>query len=217
VKSRIRQYESDSIDVSYDIPRCIHAEECIKRLSTVFDASARPWIRPHQEPADRIAETIEHCPSGALHYVRKDEGGAEAVPETNAIFLNDDGPLYLRGNLTILDANEAPLLQDTRASLCRCGASQNKPLCDNSHKDIQFSAPPRNEIEVSETALADGGQLSVTATQNGPLHIVGNVTIFDSQNRVVFAGDEIWLCRCGGSANKPFCDSTHKRINFQAE
>ena len=216
MKSKIHRYESDSIDVSYDIPRCIHAEECIKRLSTVFDSSARPWIRPQQERADRIAETVEHCPSGALHYVRKD-GTAEAIPETNTILLTADGPLYVRGNMTILDANETPLLEDTRAALCRCGASHNKPLCDNSHKDIHFSAPLPTEIEVGETSPSDGGQLSVTATQNGPLHIVGNVTIFDSQNRVVFAGEEAWLCRCGGSANKPFCDSTHKRIDFQAE
>jgi CDGSH-type Zn-finger protein/uncharacterized Fe-S cluster protein YjdI len=216
VKSRIRQYESDAIDVSYDIPRCIHAEECIKRLATVFDANARPWIRPQQDQAERIAETVEHCPSGALHYVRKD-GVKEAVPATNTIILSENGPLYVRGNVTILDADEMPLLEDTRVSLCRCGASQNKPLCDNGHKEIQFSAPPCSEIELTEAPLEAGGQLSIEATQNGPLHIVGNVTIIDSQNRVIFTGDETWLCRCGGSANKPFCDSTHKRINFQAE
>ncbi|MEO8611234.1 MAG: CDGSH iron-sulfur domain-containing protein [Chloroflexota bacterium] len=216
MKSKIRQYESDLIEVRYDILRCIHAEECIKRLATVFDSQARPWIRPEQDQADRVAETVEHCPSGALHYVRKD-GAKEAIPETNTIILSENGPLYVRGNVMILDANETPILEDTRVALCRCGASQNKPLCDNSHKAIQFSAPQRSDIEVDETTPSDGGQLTITATQNGSLHIVGNVTIYDSQNRVIFAGDETWLCRCGGSANKPFCDSSHKRIGFQAE
>lgn len=216
MKSRIHRYESETVEVTYDIPRCIHAEECIKRLSTVFDSKARPWIRPQYEEAERVAATVEHCPSGALHYIRKD-GQTEPIPDTNTITLNENGPLYVRGNIRIYDNNETLLLEDTRAALCRCGASGNKPLCDNNHTDIQFSAPARSDVEAVTVAVSEGGQLAITPRTNGPLHVVGSMTIYDSQNRVIFAGDETWLCRCGGSSDKPFCDSTHKRINFQAE
>ena len=50
-----------------------------------------------------------------------------------------NGPLFLRGDLSIHTADG--LLRETRAALCRCGSSENKPLCDGSHRRSGFSAP----------------------------------------------------------------------------
>ena len=54
---------------------------------------------------------------------------------------------------------------------------------------------------------------------NGPYEIAGPLTIVDptGQEIVVPEGKTVWLCRCGGSSDKPFCDSTHKTNGFQAE
>jgi len=53
---------------------------------------------------------------------------------------------------------------------------------------------------------------------DGPYRIKGPVKLVDVDgNEFQVKGDTIALCRCGGSANKPFCDGTHKRIGFQAE
>lgn len=55
----------------------------------------------------------------------------------------------------------------------------------------------------------------ITPVQDGPLHIKGSLEIAlgGARNRVT----EIWLCRCGGSANKPYCDGTHKKTGFKAD
>ncbi|HEY7201488.1 MAG TPA: CDGSH iron-sulfur domain-containing protein [Candidatus Dormibacteraeota bacterium] len=54
---------------------------------------------------------------------------------------------------------------------------------------------------------------------NGPYETVGPLTIVDptGQEVEVPEGKRVWLCRCGGSADKPFCDGTHNENGFQAE
>ncbi len=212
-----RTYESEAIDVQYELKRCIHAEECVRRLNAVFDTQKRPWIQPEHSTADSIAETINHCPSGALHYTRKDGGAAEPIPEANTIRLDADGPLYVRGDVTIINGEDVFVLQDTRVALCRCGASKNKPFCDNSHKDIHFEAADTLK-EGAEAGLevlpTPGGKLELKPQTNRSLRVRGNFAILNGKGEEVFKGTEQWLCRCGGSANKPFCDGTHKTNGF---
>jgi CDGSH-type Zn-finger protein len=56
--------------------------------------------------------------------------------------------------------------------------------------------------------------------ENGPYLIEGSVTILDHQGRaftVPADKPKIALCRCGQSANRPFCDGSHKRVGFLAQ
>ncbi|MBK5278236.1 MAG: (4Fe-4S)-binding protein [Bacteroidia bacterium] len=55
----------------------------------------------------------------------------------------------------------------------------------------------------------------VEPTPNGPLMVYGRVMIKDPMGNLTEKNNVTALCRCGGSANKPFCDGTHKKINFQ--
>ena len=58
---------------------------------------------------------------------------------------------------------------------------------------------------------------TIKALRNGPYEVSGSPTLMDSQGAAYPAADEpIYLCRCGQSANKPFCDGSHKRCGFQA-
>ncbi len=58
----------------------------------------------------------------------------------------------------------------------------------------------------------------ITVGKNGPYHVQGRVVLVDHEgNEIPYEGDELWLCRCGGSARKPFCDGTHRRIGFQGD
>jgi len=204
----------ESADITYNVKRCIHAAYCVTRLSEVFDQQKRPWINPDGVSAEQIAFVVEQCPSGALHYDRKD-GIKEVVPEKNTIIVRPNGPLEIRGDLAINGATTA-IEQETRVTLCRCGASKNKPFCDNSHKDSAFEAVevvPMNQ----ESTVPAGGKLTITAHVNGSLELQGAVEILNASGETLFRGLEVWLCRCGGSGNKPFCDGTHKRINFESE
>jgi uncharacterized Fe-S cluster protein YjdI len=53
------------------------------------------------------------------------------------------------------------------------------------------------------------------ASENGPLLVTGHVWIVDAEGTVLHEGERAALCRCGGSANKPFCDGTHKKNGFR--
>jgi CDGSH-type Zn-finger protein/uncharacterized Fe-S cluster protein YjdI len=205
-EKRDRRYTGTDVDITYNLKRCIHAERCVHQLAQVFDKNARPWINPDGATAEEIAATIRDCPSGALHYWRKDGGAAEAVPEKNTVIVWRDGPLQFTGDLG--DG-------ETRATLCRCGASHNKPFCDNTHKEIGFSA---QEVEpIAAGVEITGGPLTITPRPNGPLKIEGNLEIRDEAGNTLFTGNETALCRCGGSGRKPFCDGTHNRIGFKTE
>src|SRR5262245_14863088 len=96
MSNTIRHYTDDKIDISYDARRCIHAAECVHGLPVVFDTGRRPWILPNAANSDAIAAVITKCPTGALHYTRRD-GGAETPSEEASIVPMRDGPLYVRG------------------------------------------------------------------------------------------------------------------------
>ncbi|MAU09437.1 MAG: hypothetical protein CL607_06425 [Anaerolineaceae bacterium] len=209
-----RRYTGEDVDITYNVQRCIHAAECVNRLSSVFDTQKRPWINADGAPADQIADTIQHCPSGALHYDPQDERLAEPTPDHNEALLWENGPIQVTGDLTIEGANVA-IEHETRVTLCRCGASHNKPFCDNSHKDIDFVT---EEIEPKQIKdVESGGKLTITANANGPLELSGNLKITGADGETLFQGSKTWLCRCGHSSSKPFCDGTHKKVNFTAE
>ncbi len=57
------------------------------------------------------------------------------------IRIRNNGPLLVEGEITILDASEKPfgLGGRTMISLCRCGHSANKPICDGSHRTAGFA------------------------------------------------------------------------------
>ncbi len=57
----------------------------------------------------------------------------------------------------------------------------------------------------------------IVAVKNGPIYVTGNIKITGSDGNPLDAAPRVALCRCGHSGNKPFCDNTHKEINFDAE
>jgi CDGSH-type Zn-finger protein len=59
---------------------------------------------------------------------------------------------------------------------------------------------------------------TIRVLPNGPYRVTGPAKITDPQGNeiTIEEGRTVSLCRCGGSANKPFCDGTHGRIGFQA-
>jgi uncharacterized Fe-S cluster protein YjdI/CDGSH-type Zn-finger protein len=136
-----KEYRTDRIEVSWEPTYCIHAQRCVGGLPAVFNRQDRPWIHPDAASPDEIAQVISTCPSGALHFRRLDDGPREAVPEVTTITVARDGPLGLHGDIEIRDADGVVIRRDTRVTLCRCGASQNKPFCDLSHKAIGFKDP----------------------------------------------------------------------------
>ena len=156
--------------------------------------------------------TVAHmCPSGAIQYSRKDGGDEEAKPPVNLVQLRENGPLGFRGELK-LDGHSIGM----RATLCRCGASQNKPYCDGSHSEITFAATGEPDTRPSGPLQIRDGVVDIRPEPNGPLSVRGNIEICAGTGRTIDRVNRARLCRCGHSAAKPFCDNSHERVGFIA-
>jgi CDGSH-type Zn-finger protein len=124
--------------------------------------------------------------------------------------VRENGPYAFHGALHIAGQPDR-----IRATLCRCGASQKKPYCDGSHVGIAFTATGEAPTRPSEP-LTDGPPLEIRPQADGPLVLSGPVEICSGTGRTIDRPSMTRLCRCGGSANKPFCDGTHARNGFRA-
>ena len=214
-----KDYASPEVVIRYDPALCIHARECVRGAPLVFDPDARPWIRPERGEADHLAQVVHRCPTGALTLRFVDGRDAEAPEAHNSATLAADGPIYLRGRIVYHGGTHANVVEYTRIALCRCGASRNKPFCDNSHRRAEFSdagrcASPNKPLPGADNPQPCSGPLSVEPTPNGPLKVEGWVEFRAVDGSTYVAGAKCWLCRCGHSQTKPFCDGSHKRVGF---
>lgn len=128
-----KHYTAPDITVSFDGKRCRHFAECIRGLPEVFDTEHRPWIDPSKAAADKVAEVIRRCPSGALQY-RLAVGPDEQPDSSTTATPLDGGPLLLRGNLNIVEVRDGVEVDrhETRMAACRCGKTANDVFCDGS-------------------------------------------------------------------------------------
>lgn len=138
-----RSYRTDQITVHWNSELCIHTAVCLNTLPQVFNVEARPWIEIDNASADEIAHAVEKCPTGALTYERADGASGEEAPSQTTIIPWPNGPLMVRGDIAVRDARGDLFTAGPRFALCRCGASNNQPFCDLSHRQIGFRNNPR--------------------------------------------------------------------------
>ena len=203
-----KSYKGEAIEITFDMKRCIHARNCYLKLPQVFDPERKPWVDPDAAPAEEIAAMIRTCPSGALTYTRPEE--SESAPGINRAAVLENGPNALHGTLKVKGETM------TRATLCRCGLTKNPPFCDYSHVQGAFNATG----ELSETGKDAPGDspnetLEIIQHENGPIEARGALEITTGTGHRVHRGTRAFLCRCGQSNNKPFCDGSHKNAGFE--
>ena len=63
--------------------------------------------------------------------------------------------------------------------------------------------------------MTDATNVTVTVCENGPYEVVGEVEILDANGELIRQTTKTFLCRCGHSAKKPYCDGSHKKFDFQ--
>ena len=208
----IHDFPGSDIDVHWDERLCIHIGECGNAANSLFEADRKPWCVPDEVSVGEVRDVCERCPSGALSYTDK-SGQPEQAPPENTVSVVYNGPLYLTGDLHIDDAADDMAGARFRAALCRCGASGNKPFCDNSH--LQAGFQDFGAVGEAGPGLSGaGGPLKVRRIPNGPLMLEGDLSIRAGSGRVSWRGEKAFLCRCGASKNKPFCDGSHKDAGF---
>lgn len=200
------------VRIEFDGTRCIHSRHCVLGHPDVFVPNAPGgWIHPDAASAEEVMHVVQQCPSGALVAVRRDGGPQEQAPKVNTVRVLENGPLAVRAALTVRGAPSG-----FRATLCRCGQSANKPFCDGAHAKAGFTATGEPATQDSAALDKRDGPLDLRPVPNGPLHVVGAMEIISGTGRTVQRGTEAWLCRCGQSKNKPFCDGSHKAAGFIA-
>lgn len=220
--NKLHEFKTDAIAVTWSRARCIHAAACVQGLPEVFEPGQRPWVMPANAAPDQVAAVVKRCPTGALHFQRADGGAPEGIPERNWGMVSRSGPLFMKGDLRLMSAEGREVLRDTRVALCRCGASKNKPFCDNSHWEVRF----RDAGTLPEGGLKGGGAdpdapargpVTITPLANGPLQLIGEIELLSGDGQSRQRGMTTRLCRCGQSNNKPFCDGSHTVVGFVAE
>jgi CDGSH-type Zn-finger protein/uncharacterized Fe-S cluster protein YjdI len=213
VADNVEIVDGEKVQIVYQGKLCIHSRFCVTQAPTVFLANVQgPWIHPDTMDAEELAAVARNCPSGAIQYRRRDGAPEEQPPPVNLVRTLQDGPNAWRGDLRI---DGKPI--GYRATLCRCGASKNKPYCDGSHHDIHFEASgePATGDKTDMLAVRDG-PIEIAPQLDGPLMVRGNMEIISGTGRMVARVTAARFCRCGHSQNKPFCDNSHLKVGFKS-
>jgi uncharacterized Fe-S cluster protein YjdI/CDGSH-type Zn-finger protein len=162
-------FDGEKSEVAWDERLCIHIGECGQAKGDLFVGGRQPWCQPDLvASAQEIDEVIKRCPTGAITYRCKSKSSQERAESQNTVQVSPNGPLYVRGDLDIDGAQENMPGVRYRTALCRCGQSNNKPFCDNSHEEAGFKdygAVGDNGTGFDTT----GGKLTVKRIENGPL------------------------------------------------
>ena len=204
---------STDVTIEFDGKRCIHSRNCVLNRPDVFVPNVQgEWIHPEKTTQAEIVEIAHNCPSGAIRCATADGGTLEHAPVVNLVHVRENGPLAFHAPLTI--AGQA---DGFRATLCRCGASKNKPYCDHSHVDIGFTATGEPKEQASEALAQRDGPLTIDPTLNGPLHVTGSLEVVSGTGKTLNRVTDVWLCRCGHSNNKPYCDGSHVKAGFRSD
>jgi CDGSH-type Zn-finger protein len=124
--------------------------KCFCALARFCDPHGGVWnmVKLSDDPEIRAVflQEVWDCPAGRL--VAWDNKTGKAIEphfEPSIILIEDpqkrcSGPIWVRGGIPIIGADGTPYERRNRVTLCRCGASQNKPFCDAKHLLTHFTA-----------------------------------------------------------------------------
>jgi CDGSH-type Zn-finger protein/uncharacterized Fe-S cluster protein YjdI len=140
IKDKRKDYVGKEITIHDNRRICSHAAECVNNLSSVFKLNSRPWINPDSARTEEIIDTIRKCPSGALSYSINGIEYRDPNEREPMVTVSKDGPYLITGGIDLIGDNIqwAEGASKEHYTLCRCGASNNKPFCDGMHKTVNF-------------------------------------------------------------------------------
>lgn len=131
-------YEGAGVAMTDDKSLCWHAGFCVREHGHVWDLMG---AAESPEQVEDVKGMIQACPSSRLQF-HEPAGSVSVEPELpQRVAIIDDGPLYVQGCIPVHGADGHAYEPLNRVSLCRCGASKNKPYCDGTHTEIGFRDP----------------------------------------------------------------------------
>jgi len=178
----------------------------LDKLSTKPESSPDP---DSPSVPETEAQKPESTDEKALDRWFLEQRGNKRVPKrldvANELLVTSGGPLKMTGNITLIN-EDGSVTHANSLSLCRCGASKNKPLCDDQHLEIEFFDSGAVTQLSDWMPVTRPQTITVTCVKNGPLKFRGYLRIFNKKGQecITMSGA---LCRCGKSSKKPFCDN----------
>ena len=135
-----RSLEGPTVVLTDAVHLCASARFC--------DPNGTVWRQVNHTDNPEVRAQFEHqvglCPSGRLVAWDKETGQPVEPQHAPSIGLVQDpvqgvsGPIWVRGGIEVVSADGQPYPVRNRQTLCRCGASANKPFCDGSHIRVRF-------------------------------------------------------------------------------
>ena len=145
---------------------------------------------------------------------QKNQGAPRLLEIPNETMISNGGPLQVTGNITLVH-EDGSVQYANHLTLCRCGHSNSKPICDEQHLDAEFLHSGKFS-GISEVTPTDRpSKITVSIIKDGPITFRGRMKLHNQfgQECTKMRGS---LCRCGQSANKPYCDGSHERSGFKS-
>lgn len=134
--ARQTDYPGTRITVKDDRSICMHAGFCSNQVTNVWQMTQES---DNTQVRAQIMAMVERCPSGALSYTLEPEGKIIEPDLPQEIAITPNGALWVSGAIPIERADGQRFELRNRVTLCRCGVSNNKPLCDGTHSDAGFT------------------------------------------------------------------------------
>jgi len=141
IKNKRRDYVGKEITIHDNRKICSHAKECVNNLPSVFKLGSKPWIDSDGSKMQDIINIVRKCPSGALSYTIDGIEYRDPKEQRDPILtVLKNGPYYITGGIDLIGENIefGEGASKEHYTLCRCGASENKPFCDGTHRAINF-------------------------------------------------------------------------------
>ncbi|MCZ3385657.1 MAG: CDGSH iron-sulfur domain-containing protein [Actinomycetia bacterium] len=135
---RKKDHGAGQVTLEDDRGLCVNTGFCGNKITNAWKLAARDDL--DTAGATQLIAMTEHCPSGAIS-TRVAAGDLESTRPTEVVLI-PDGPLWVTGGVTVERSDGVQLETRNRVTLCRCGASKNKPLCDGSHIETGFKHSP---------------------------------------------------------------------------
>jgi uncharacterized Fe-S cluster protein YjdI len=135
---------STNIVIKRDYSVCADSGFCGNRIANIKKLAGQT---DDSITRAQVIAMIERCPSGSYSYALE-EGTEDIEPDLpQQIAVTTEmtsegaiaGPLWVTGNITIERSDGESLEQRNRVTLCRCGQSKNKPLCDGTHRAMHLA------------------------------------------------------------------------------
>ena len=176
-----------------------------------YEPQSNPNLDSPSVP-EPLAEKPDSTDEKALDRWFLEQRGDKRVPKrldvANELLVTSGGPLKMTGNITLIN-EDGGVTHSNSLSLCRCGASKNKPVCDDQHLEVEFFDGGAIGQLSDWMPVTRPQTVTVTCVKDGPLKFRGYLRIYNKKGQecITMSGA---LCRCGMSSKKPFCDNKQK-------